>query len=291
MTTKTLFQSTLRLVDTLSFSTETKKSLDSHISLSFFEKHTNYCHALTKIQDAENANKQMFDSLAPTDPDGMQQLSIYLGAAAITHTLYQKAGIPEHIFFDTMSCFPRFVNETFEKEGHYCFDRGFWVWRQTSCRLFTLGTLEYEYRILSNSEPLPPGLKAGQAVLSVHIPSTAVLSSELLRTSYQSALDFFKGPASRFCECGSPKGIICGSWLLAPILSRFLSASSGIRQFAQDYMIYAEDPQDENFYLWVFGKKEDPQKLPQTTSLQRAVRTHLLSGGTIGSAYGILNIQ
>ena len=38
---------------------------------------------------------------------------------------YQKAGISEQMFADTMKCFPRFVREHKECFGDYGFDRAF----------------------------------------------------------------------------------------------------------------------------------------------------------------------
>ncbi|HML46580.1 MAG TPA: hypothetical protein PKE04_07500 [Clostridia bacterium] len=59
-------------------------------------------------------------------------------------------------------------------------------------------------------------------------------------------------------------------------------------RFGDDYDIYADDPEDESFYRWLFAGKRPPEPLPQGTSLQRIVSAHLDQGGKIGSGCGIM---
>ena len=40
----------------------------------------------------------------------------------------------------------RFLLEAKARSGQFIFDRAFWGWRHLSCRLFRVGTLEFEYR-------------------------------------------------------------------------------------------------------------------------------------------------
>ena len=210
---------------------------------------------------------------------GMGQLAAALGGACYTRRLYQKHGVPEDVFFATMGCFARFLRETYEIFGQWAFDRGFWTWRQTSGRLFRLGTLEFEY------------CPAGEGgTLSVHIPSDAVLSREELDRSYDWAEKFFAGEGRAFCCQGLPTEFQCSSWLLAPALEELLPEESGIRRFAGDYVRRAVEEDDREFYRWLF-KCEPPlpvEDLPEDTSLQRAAKAYLTAGGKIGSARGVL---
>ena len=59
-------------------------------------------------------------------------------------------------------------------------------------------------------------LAAAAPVLSVHIPSDAVLDREELAGSYDMALRFFS--QEKLCPWGRPRAMVCGSWLLAPAL-------------------------------------------------------------------------
>lgn len=225
------------------------------------------------------------------EDDGMAQLAVSLAAACRTREVYRENGISDGIFLATMGCFRRFLLETHALFGRWAYDRGFWTWRQTGCRLFRLGALEFEYYTETPEETLPGPLPPDAVFLSVHIPSDASLTREALDGSYATAERFFHGPGRRFCYRGAPSAAICGSWLLAPALDGLLSESSGIRRFAGDYKRYAADENDVEFYRWLFQSPTPlpAEELPEDTSLRRAAKSRLLAGGKIGMACGILD--
>lgn len=243
---------------------------------------------LSEVQNAQASQQALAALLASIEDDtGLAQLAVHLAAAEHTRQRYRAAGVDETIFIETMRCFSRFLTETHTNTGRWIFDRAFWTWRQLSCRLFRLGALEFEYRTADGMPP--PGLKTGDALLSVHIPSDARLTDEALSTSYAQMRRFFAGEGAVFCMQGAPKAVVCGTWLLAPALQPLLPAQSGIRRFASDYALYDVDENDNSFYQWLFGGFAPIEQLPERTSLQRAAKKHLLKGGKIGSARGVLS--
>lgn len=242
---------------------------------------------LCDAQSAQGAQQALAAQLAPIEGDtGLAQLAVHLAAAGHTRRRYRMAGVDETVFVETMGCFARFLAEAHAGTGRWIFDRAFWTWRQLSCRLFRLGALEFEYRTADDTPP--PGLKTGEALLAVHIPSDARLTDEALSASYGQMRRFFAEEGFAFCTQGAPKAVVCGTWLLAPALQPLLSAGSGIRRFASDYALYAVDENDDGFYRWLFGGRVPVQQLPERTSLQRAAKKHLSEGGKIGSARGVL---
>lgn len=244
---------------------------------------------LTGAETADAAWKTVSAQLpAWREDNGMAQLAVMLAAVCQTEKRYRRENIPAEVFLSTMDCFRRFLEETHARTGQWAFDRGFWTWRQTGGLLFRLGTLEFEYRRI-RSGPRPAGLEAEAPVLSVHIPSDAVLGREELDESYSTAQQFFS--QKKLCPWGKPKAVVCGSWLLAPALNGLLPEDSGIRRFAGDYRIYDVDEEDQEFYEWLFGGYKPLEKLPEYTSLQRAVKTHLAAGGRLGMARGILTLK
>lgn len=244
---------------------------------------------LTEPETAAAAWKAVTAQLpAWREDNGMAQLAAMLAAVCRTEKRYRREDIPAKVFLPTMDCFRRFLEETHARTGQWAFDRGFWTWRQTGGLLFRLGTLEFEYRRIRPG-PRPAGLEAETPVLSVHIPSDAVLGREELDESYRIARQFFS--QKKLCPWGKPKAVVCGSWLLAPALNRLLPEDSGIRRFAGDYRIYDVDEEDQEFYEWLFGGYKPLEKLPEYTSLQRAVKAHLAAGGPLGMARGILTLK
>lgn len=241
---------------------------------------------LTEPETAAAAWKTVSAQLPAWQEDnGMAQLAVMLAAVCQTEKRYRREDIPAEVFLSTMDCFRRFLEETHARTGQWAFDRGFWTWRQTGGLLFRLGTLEFEYRRIRPG-PRPAGLEAEAPVLSVHIPSDAVLGREELDESYSIARQFFS--QEKLCPWGKPKAVVCGSWLLAPALNGLLPEDSGIWRFARDYRLYDVDEEDQEFYEWLFGGCKPMEELPERTSLQRAVKAHLAAGGRLGMARGVL---
>ena len=184
-----------------------------------------------------------------------------------------------------MDCFRRFLYETKARSGQWLYDRYQWTWRQTSCLIFRFGSLEFECKRADDDE-IPERLNKGDAILSVHIPSDADLSSRALAESYRQAEQFYQGIGQKFSVYGTPQAVICRSWLLAPALEPFLAEDSGIRRFREDYDLFSLNEEDESFYEWLFNDRRQPDTLPQDSSLQRKVKSFLLEGGKIGLGRG-----
>lgn len=225
---------------------------------------------LTHPQTAPDAYRTLEKVLGGND---MAMLACQLQAAAAVHDRYRLLGIPDEIYFDTMKCFPRFLEETRRRRGRYVYDRAWWSWRQVSMTLFRVGALEYE-------------LLPGERAISLHIPSDACFSPEDVDRSLAEAGRFFE----RFFPGRAADHRICESWLLSPELGKLLEPGSHIRSFQSRFRILREEPENRDFLEWLFGADTDtpPEALSETTSLQRRVKAHLLEGGRIGAALGIL---
>lgn len=205
---------------------------------------------------------------------GIPILTIMLQCLGKTKEEYRKKGIPERIFTATMGCFPRFIEEYRASYGTYGFDRDFWTPRQISMKLFRIGELEYEM-----------DMQEGKRIISIHIPSDAVLTTEHCRASYEQAGQFFAEFYPQWKDL--PYG--CNSWLLAPGLKNVLSEDSNIIRFQNGFEVIRVNEEDCEFLEWVFKRKDIPyQELPEETSLQRNMKQYLLRGGKIGEADGIL---
>ena len=239
------------------------------------------------------------DSDGAQADDGFKAMSVYMAAALRVRELYDEVGIDPDIYADTMRFLRTVINHNMRIYGRLCFDREYWFYRQISMVLFRLGALEYEmrsvekHRLCASFTEHGPKTDNGVCdtadehvpVLSVHIPGDAVMTRENLNRSYNAAAEFF----SRFYPEYAYRHIFCSTWLLSPELKAFLPESSRILEFQSDYEI-VQTFDDSNFIYWVYDTQEkepDLNTLPEDTSLRRAIKRHLISGGRIGSASGV----
>lgn len=210
------------------------------------------------------------------DPGGFKRLCCMLRCALRAKAEYDRLGISQEIYVDTMAAFSRFVREHLESYGRYGFDRGFWTPRQVSAKLFRIGQLEYELTA-----------REGEKIVSLHIPTDVDLRPEILRSSLREGLNelYHIFPA---CE-GMP--VYCHSWLLSPLLKDFLPKKSNILRFQEMFHIQPDTAPGRDVLLWVFKNPKLPKdEYPENTSLQRKLKKFFLDGGEFLEGKGYLRI-
>lgn len=229
---------------------------------------------LTDVSAAREAYLQLRETLKE-DADGWKMLLCQMKAADLCREHYRKQKIGEEIFVDTMRCFSRFIRECHGMSGHFAFDRGWWTWRQLCMSLFRLGDLECELCTREN-----------ERVISLHIPSDADLSPAAVDRSLGQIVGFVQ----RYFPQWAAAPMVCDSWLLSPALQTMLSQDSNIRAFAARFTIEEYRSQDKEFFRWLFavGANTPLEQLPEQTGLQKAAKTYLQAGGSIGAAYGVM---
>lgn len=205
-------------------------------------------------------------------------LHLYLKLAADACEQYEKAGIHEKIYWDTMGDIVVWADNCLREYGEYGVEEGEWLWRHVTMKLFRLGRLQYETvtparNIILNQR----AVKAGQRVLNLHIPQGSPLLFAQCMDSLREAGSFFQGYGE----------ITCHSWLLNPVLKQLLGVNSNIVRFQSLFEIYGLDTESQQAEERVFGRVEDcPDRYPEHTTLQKALKRYLLEGGRVGSAYG-----
>lgn len=211
-------------------------------------------------------------ALCRPEERGLDLLSLMLRAALMTYDNYQSQAIGDGIFFATMKCFSRFVGEHLDSFGTAGFDRGWWTCRQLSMRLFRVGELEYEFH-------------TGEQTIYLHVPSDTKLRLPLCAAS----LDQFRRFAAEHYPAWAGWPMVIHSWLLSPALDKLLPPETNIRRFKSCFDLTGWDRTSTEFLQWVYGRSDIPYaQLPERTRLQRAMKAHLLGGGSAGSARGVL---
>ncbi|GAA3431798.1 acyltransferase domain-containing protein [Kutzneria kofuensis] len=156
-------------------------------------------------------------------------------------------------------------------------DKQNWLVRHFRGQLFRLGRLQFERSTLPAD--LTGGPETGSPVLDLHIAADGPLTPELVDASLRAATEFFPAhfPDEHY------RHAICRSWLLDPQLRECLPAEANIVRFQRRFRLFAPAVEcDEDVLYFVFNVPEgvaaDLDTLPQESTLQRAVVTHLKAG-------------
>lgn len=230
------------------------------------------------IYEKMNDARAELQTILGNDEDNIKILTCMLKASVDAYEIYKEKGIYGKIYFDTMKCYTRFIDETYKMTGRMYFDRYWWTTRQAGCHLFRIGELEYEVKHIVDH-------KDETIVIGIHIPSDADFSPCAVAQSLENAKSFFEKyyPELTITEYR------CHSWLLDCRLKEFLSEESNIVHFQNRFEIFDEGEVDTEFIEWLFNtKSKDYEKLSENTSLQMNVKNYLISGGVIRNSYGRL---
>ena len=231
---------------------------------------------LRDFQNYEKMSKALAEiqTILREDTDNIKILACMLKASADVYEIYKDKGISDEIYFATMKCYTRFIDETSQMTGKLYFDRYWWTTRQAGCHLFRIGELEYEMKLIEEN-----------IVIGIHIPSDVDFSPSAIDNSLASAKHFF---ATYYPELSNAE-YRCHSWLLDRQLKEMLNDNSNILSFQNRFEIFDEGEIGTDFIEWLYNTKStDYAMLPENTSLQKNVKKHLLSGGVIRNAYGRL---
>lgn len=247
----------------------TGKLVDIHSKLELYP-----CLELLMHEESWTEGLELLKESLGEDPGGFRRLCCMLRCAMKAKAEYDRLGISEIIYADTMAAFSRFVREHMESYGRYGFDRGSWTPRQVSCKLFRIGQLEYELTTMD-----------GSPAVSLHIPTDVDLRPKVLRPSVAEGLaELYR----LFPEYNST-AVYCHSWLLSPLLRDFLPETSNILRFQEMFELEPAGIPGNDVLLWVFKNPKLPrEEYPENTSLQRNIKRFLLNGGKFLEGIGYL---
>ncbi len=226
------------------------------------------------IYEKMNEARLELQTILGEDEGNIKILTCMLKASADAYAIYKTKGISDKIYFDTMKCYPRFIDETYKMTGKLYFDRYWWTSRQAGCHLFRIGELEYEMKHIED-----------KIVIGIHIPSDADFSPSTIDKSLINAKKLF----TEYYPNLANAEYRCHSWLLDNQLKGMLNENSNIINFKNRFEIFDEGEIGTDFIEWLYNTEStDYSALPENTALQRNMIIHLLSGGVIYNAYGRL---
>lgn len=213
--------------------------------------------------------------LLDNDPDGIKMLWELLNIITnYSYIEYNKRGIPQNVFIDTMKICSRFLNDHFNTYQKYQFVWAWWLPREISLNEFRIGALEYEFVDKKDRE------------IAIHIPSDADLCPESVKKSIKA----FQGFMQMYFPDWSNVMLTCDTWMLMPELKEMLDKSSNVIAFQNMFIIDAVDYEATWYMGWIYpGIECIDNNLPENTTLQQKLKKHLLAGNKFGIAKGHLN--
>ena len=218
------------------------------------------------------------------DGDGMKLFAAQSKEALLALAEYEKRGIGEDVFLATMAFMARFSAEAAARRGRVEWTWGRWFPRQLALKEFRLGSLEYEMTEGAAFGGAPAGGEVKRIFL--HIPADADLADGAVDASLAEARAFF----SKYFPEFAAAEYVCESWMLSPALLTIKPRTSRVRRLCERFSIVFWEEDSPAFRDWIFpmAVTAPAEELPEETSLQRAVKKHLLAGGKVGWAEGIL---
>ena len=190
---------------------------------------------------------------------------LFLAALGDVRALHLRRGIPDEVSWTTLADLGRNLKRDRRLLGDGGLRTSAWLTLHFRGVIYALGRLQFNlFRF------------QGSPALGIHIPETGPLSPEACDASLRWAREFF--PA-HFPETPWRVGT-CYSWLLDDQLAEYLDASSNIIRFQRRFRIVGEGGDgDADILRFVFKRiAPDLDELPQRTTLERAVVTHLRAG-------------
>lgn len=215
---------------------------------------------------------------------------------------YEKKGISDEIFFDTMNDIKIWINDCRDNLHSTGLNELNWIMHHMNMNIFKIGRLQYQkmfYYMPNAYKKNGVEIKFGDKIWNVHICRGEKLSIDACEKSFYMAQEFIK---EYFPEYPDNK-FMCHSWLLYPANKEFMPESSNILKFPElwDVVSHREDP--ASAYRWLFSvryknkemlknKKKTgsygcTEKLPQKTVMQQKGVEYILNGGTLGDGFGV----
>lgn len=214
----------------------------------------------------------------------------------LTLDLHRQRGVSKKISQATMADIGRHVRIHEARHGIPGLADPSWLWLHARGMIHQLGRLQFERAALggTTSRALQAqgfDYQHREPCLAVHIPSfMGPMTPAACDESFALARDFY---ATHYPE-EAFRLAVCKSWLMDRQLAAFLPETSNIAQFQQRFGIAytPEQPDDRDTLEFVFRTPDVPlDRLPQRTTLERAVVRHLQEGGHFYGGMGWLPLK
>ncbi len=210
---------------------------------------------------------------------------VYLAALADVRRFHKQRDIPDDISWATLSDLGRNLVRDRLLLGDGGLRTSNWLTLHFRGSIYQLGRLQFnrmnvraaEREWLASAPPwVAEAFREGQPALGIHIPESGPLTPQSSDDAFARPRPFFE---KHFPETPTRLGV-CTSWLLDPQLTEYLAPDSNIMRFQSRFNIVGGGHDgDADILRFVFHRiAPNVDDLPQRTTLERAIVTHLRAG-------------
>ncbi len=205
---------------------------------------------------------------------------VYVATLPATRRWHTVRGIPDDVSWATLADLGLHMSIRERMYGEGGLNEQTWLHLHFRGAIYALGRLQFNRsRIRYDAEMIESTagtFRPGDASLGVHIPETGPLSAEACDASFARVRGFF----DRHFPEDHVTIATCGSWLLDEQLAEYLPADSNIVRFQQRFQrVPGSRIADDAILRFVFRSVSPSlDALPQRTTLERAVVSHLRAG-------------
>ena len=212
--------------------------------------------------------------VAPDRSTRLLHVWAFLSTVEAVRRYHAERGVADNVSWATLADLGQNL-----LENHWLFDDTgldvpWWITLHFRGGIYQLGRLQFERRMWRDGTGL-----------GLHIPETGPMTPAACDASIAWAHEFFP---THFPD-EKPVVGTCNSWLLDPQLAEYLPADSNIMQFQRRFTLRPEKSvaDNGNILRFVFhDTAPDLDALPQATTLQRAIVSHIKAGREWNSCAG-----
>ena len=219
------------------------------------------------------------------EKDGKRNLLSFLFMMEEWETKYKEKGIPKEIFDDTAKDVMRWTDTWTDVKNELYLGELSWLKHHYQMKLFKIGRLQFCMGACEHDIP-SKGLKVGDPVMEIHIPSAGPLTPEACNESIEMAKEFFAKYYPEF----KYDYFTCHSWLLDETLSEILNENSNILKFQQLFDIVDRDEADSllgYIFKWKINRRQALNCVCNNGFAQR-VKERLLKNGKFYNGLGVI---
>jgi GNAT-like C-terminal domain/N-acyltransferase N-terminal domain len=214
---------------------------------------------------------------------------LFLATLPATREWQRRQGLPADASSAIFQDLGRQMDLYRRAHGETGVDEPWWLLIHLRGLIYEFGRLQYNLLRIGSGGLAPrlwyddaeasrrgTGFRQGDDALGVHIPEDGPLTPRACADSLAAARAFF----GEFFPSPTRRLAICESWLLDDQLTEYLSADANIIRFQRLFTLVPDWlPGDKDVAYFVFLRAVDELRdAPQSTTLQRAILSHLRDG-------------